>query len=186
MKGFWKVFGVVVLVAGVTACSSSSSPVSPASPAVASDVSAAAAGRGVPAKPGALTIVGIVLQEDGEFDVLQAAVVRAGLVDALNGRPQYTVFAPTDLAFITTLGAADEAAAIAAVNSLPLDDLRNILLFHVTNGRRTSTSVLAAPSYSMLNGSTLTRDQLQAAGIITPDVMASNGVIHVIGRVLLP
>lgn len=186
MKAFWKTLGVVVLGAGVTACSSSSSPVSPASPAVAGDVSVAPAGRGVSAKPGALTIVGIVLQDDGEFDVLQAAVVRAGLVDALNGRTQYTVFAPTDLAFITTLGVADEAAAIAAVNGLPLDDLRNILLFHVTNGRRTSTSVLAAPSYSMLNGSALTRDQLQAAGIITPDVMASNGVVHVIGRVLLP
>ena len=130
--------------------------------------------------------MGLVLQEDGEFDVLQAAVVRAGLVDALNGRAQYTVFAPTDLAFITTLGAADEAGAIAAVNGLPVDDLRNILLFHVTNGRRTSTSVLAAPSYAMLNGSRLTRDQLQAAGILTPDVMASNGVVHVIGRVLLP
>ena len=44
------------------------------------------------------------------FDVLQAAVVRAGLVDALNGRNQLTVFAPTDAAFVSTLGAANEAA----------------------------------------------------------------------------
>lgn len=185
MKRFWKALGAVALAASVTACSSSSSPGSPASPALA-DAGAATPARGVSAKPGPLTIVGIVLQDDGEFDVLQAAVIRAGLVDALNGRTQYTVFAPTDQAFITTLGVADETAAIAAVNGLPIADLRNILLFHVTNGRRTSTSVLAAPSYSMLNGASLTRDQLQAAGILTPDVMASNGVVHVIGRVLLP
>jgi uncharacterized surface protein with fasciclin (FAS1) repeats len=176
----------MALATTVTACSSATE--SPTSPAAAGGEASASpnAGRGVSAKPGPLTIVGIVLQEDGEFDVLQAAVVRAGLVDALNGRTQYTVFAPTDQAFVTTLGVADEAAAIAAVNGLPLDDLRNILLFHVTNGRRTSTSVLAAPSYSMLNGSMLTRDQLTAAGIVTPDVSASNGIVHVIGRVLLP
>lgn len=186
MKIFWRTVGVLGLAAGLTACSSSSTPVAPALTGATGDAAAPPASRGVPAKPGPLTIVGIVLQEDGEFDVLQAAVVRAGLVDPLNGRGQYTVFAPTDAAFVTTLAAADEAAAIAAVNAMPLEDLRNILLFHVTNGRRTSTSVLAAPSYSMLNGSTLTREQLGAAGIITADVMAANGVVHVIGRVLLP
>ena len=74
----------------------------------------------------------IVLQDDGEFDVLQAAVVRAGLVDVLNGNAQYTVFAPTDLAFVTTLAAADEAAAIAAVNAMSPEALKNILLYHVT------------------------------------------------------
>ena len=106
----------------------------------------------------------IVLPTDGEFDVLQAAVVRAGLVDALNGKDQYTVFAPTDAAFTATLGVADEAAAIATVNDLPLEALTNILLYHVTEGRRTR-SVLAAPEYEMLNGEYLTRDELAAAGI---------------------
>ena len=125
-------------------------------------------------------------QDDGEFDVLQAAVIRAGLLDALNGRTQYTVFAPTDLAFVTTLGVADEAAAISAVNSLPVETLRNILLFHVTEGRRISRSVLAAPSYQMLNGATLTRTQLSAAGLAATDISASNGVVHVINTVLLP
>jgi uncharacterized surface protein with fasciclin (FAS1) repeats len=90
-----------------------------------------------PAKPGTSTIVGLVLANDGEFDVLQAAVVRAGLVDALNGKGQFTVFAPTDAAFIATLDVANEAAAIAAVNSLPIEALTNILLYHVTEGRRT-------------------------------------------------
>ena len=154
-------------------------PVAPSTTAERSEPAAAE-------KPGTMTIVGIVLQADGEFDVLQAAVVRAGLVDALSGTSQYTVFAPTDAAFVTTLGVADEAAAIAAVNSLAVDTLKNILLFHVTNGRRNSTSVLAAPSYVMLNGGTLTREQLSAAGIATTDISASNGIVHVINHVLLP
>jgi len=139
-----------------------------------------------PAKPGTSTIVGIVLINDGEFDVLQAAVVRAGLVDALNGKGQFTVFAPTDPAFIAALEVADEAAAIAAVNALPLDALTNILLYHVTEGRRTSRSVLAAPQYEMLNGQYLTRNELAAAGIAATDISASNGIIHVINSVLIP
>ena len=138
------------------------------------------------AKPGLSTIVEIVLQPDGEFDVLQAAVVRAGLVDALNGKDQYTVFAPTDAAFIATLGVANEAEAIAVVNALPLDALTNILLYHVTEGRRTSRSVLAAPEYEMLNGEYLTRDGLLGAGIALTDISASNGIIHVINHVLIP
>ena len=138
------------------------------------------------AKPGTSTIVAIVLANDGEFDVLQAAVVRAGLVDVLNGKRQYTVFAPTDAAFIATLGAADEAEAIAAVNALPVEALTNILLYHVTAGRHTSTSVLAAPGYRMLNGERLTRDELAAAGIEATDISASNGIIHVINSVLIP
>ena len=138
------------------------------------------------AKPGTSTIVALVLANDGEFDVLQAAVVRAGLVDTLNGKNQYTVFAPTDAAFIATLEVADEAEAIAAVNALPVDVLTNILLHHVTEGRRISTSVLAAPKYKMLNGEFLTRDELAAAGIVATDISASNGVIHVISAVLIP
>jgi uncharacterized surface protein with fasciclin (FAS1) repeats len=143
-------------------------------------------GHATGAKPGALTIVGIVLQADGEFDVLQAAVVRAGLVDALSGTTQYTVFAPTDAAFVATLGVADEAAAIAAINGLPLDTLKNVLLYHVTNGRRNSASILAAPAYQMLNGGTLTREALSAAGIAATDISASNGIVHVINAVLMP
>jgi uncharacterized surface protein with fasciclin (FAS1) repeats len=138
------------------------------------------------ARPGDLTIVGIVLQNDGEFDVLQAAVVRAGLVEALNGTTQYTVFAPTDAAFVSTLGVADEAAAIAAVNGLPVDALTDILLYHVIEGRRNSRSVLAAPNYTTLAGKTLTRVELSAAGLAATDISASNGIVHVINAVLLP
>ena len=187
MKKILTALAMTALAAGATACSSSTAPVAPspnsdtATTEVAAQPAAAAAAR-----PGTMTIVGIVLQADGEFDVLQAAVVRAGLVDALNGTTQYTVFAPTDAAFVTTLGVADEAAAIAAVNGLDVATLKNILLFHVTHGRRNSTSVLAAPAYVMLNGAKLTREQLSAAGIAKTDISASNGIVHVINHVLMP
>lgn len=189
--------GAVVFSA---ACGSSGSPVAPSArtagpgaavalPAAEESGSVQVAGKpghAAAAKPGDMTIVEIVSQNDGEFDVLQAAVVRAGLVDALNGKTQYTVFAPTDQAFITTLGAATEDAAIEAVNGLPVDALTNILLYHVTEGRRNSRSVLAAPGYQMLNGTTLSRAQLGAAGLAATDISASNGIVHVISAVLLP
>jgi uncharacterized surface protein with fasciclin (FAS1) repeats len=195
MTNLLKVLALGVLSFGVTSCSSptASSPVdlssaggaptslSPGNPSVQTTPLPAAG-----AKPGDKTIVEIVLADDGEFDVLQAAVLRAGLVDVLNGTAQYTVFAPTDLAFVTTLGVATEAAAIAAVNGLPVDALTDILLYHVTNGRRNSNAVLGAPRYQMLNGDTLTRDTLVAAGIAATDISASNGIVHVINAVLLP
>jgi uncharacterized surface protein with fasciclin (FAS1) repeats len=127
-----------------------------------------------------------VLDDDGEFDVLQAAVIQAGLVDALSGNKQLTVFAPTDDAFIELLGAADEAAAIAAIGTLEAEALTDILLYHVTNGRRNSRSVLAAPGYKMLNGDKLTRAELLDAGVAETDISASNGIIHVIDSVLIP
>jgi uncharacterized surface protein with fasciclin (FAS1) repeats len=150
-----------------------------------------AAAKGKPpwaaaAKPGNQTIVEIVLDDDDEFDVLQAAVIRAGLVDALNGKGQFTVFAPTDDAFVTFLDAADEEAAIEAINGLDPGALSDILLYHVTKGRRHSRSVLAAPSYQMLNGDKLTRAELLDAGIAETDRSASNGIIHVIDTVLSP
>jgi uncharacterized surface protein with fasciclin (FAS1) repeats len=96
------------------------------------------------------------------------------------------VFAPTDAAFIATLNVSDESAALSAVNDLPVSALTDILTYHVSNGRRNSTSVLGAPRYQMLNGKTLTREALVAAGIEATDISASNGVVHVISRVLIP
>jgi uncharacterized surface protein with fasciclin (FAS1) repeats len=187
---------VGVVAASAAACGGSSPAAPSAAPAVSVEGGTAAAtgaaealakpGYADAAKPGNQTIVDIVLQPDDEFDVLQAAVVRAGLVDALNGKNQLTVFAPTDAAFVATLGVADEPAAIAAIEGLPLDTLKDILLYHVTSGRRTSNSVLAAPSYRMLNGKQLPREQLAAAGIATTDISASNGIVHVINHVLIP
>lgn len=154
-----------------------------ASPGIAAQPAAAKA-----AKPGNTTIVGIVLANDGEFDVLQAAVIRAGLAGTLNGTDQYTVFAPTDAAFVAAFGVG-ETALIDVLSNLPDEDvpwLTSVLLYHVIEGRRTSTSVVAAPKYETLGGAYLTRAELLAAGIAATDISASNGIIHVINSVLIP
>lgn len=180
----------LITIGGISiaaAACNSSVPTAPSNPAAGTATELTAKPEyAAAAKPGNVTIVGLVTQDDGEFDVLQAAVMRAGLVDALNGSTQYTVFAPTDTAFVSTLAVANEAAALAVVNTMDQATLRNILLFHVANGRRNSNSVLAAPSYTMLNGDKLTRTQLSAAGFAATDISASNGIVHVINGVLLP
>lgn len=149
------------------------------------------------AKPGDNTIVDIVLADDGEFDVLQAAVIEAGVVGLLDGSRQLTVFAPTDAAFVDTfegiLGSSlSEADVIEFVSDGGVDAafgdgaLAGILAYHVIPGRRTSKSVLAAPSYNTLNGS-LSEGELVAAGVVPADISASNGVIHILTTaVLLP
>jgi uncharacterized surface protein with fasciclin (FAS1) repeats len=151
-----------------------------------------------PAKPGPMSIVQRVLVNDGEFDILQAAVIEAGLANALDGRRQLTVFAPSDAAFVTTfrglLGnpGLTESQVIDFIEAGGVDDalgagtLAGILKYHVIPGRRVSASVLGAPSYPTLNGSRLTRGELVTAGIAAVDIPASNGVIHVISGVLMP
>ena len=162
-------------------------------------IAAAPAFAGAGAKPGTATIVDIVLVNDGEFDALQAAVIEAGLVGALSSTDtQYTVFAPTDWAFVSTFrvllgdNTLTEGDVIDFIEAGGVDDafgagaLENILLYHVTEGRRISKSVVAAPGYWMLNGDRLSRSELVAAGLGQLNTSASNGVIHAINSVLLP
>ena len=136
------------------------------------------------------TIVDVALsvnEETGEFSTLIAAVVATGLVDDLSARGQRTVFAPTDAAF--------EALGLNADNigdALDEDALRNILLYHVANGRRDAADVTSSDRIRMLNGgfNEITVNDMGAfigdAQIIQTDVEASNGIIHVIDAVLLP
>lgn len=124
----------------------------------------------------------------GEFDHLIEAVVRADLVDPLNANRQLTVFAPTDAAFeelFATLG-------VSGVSDIPVATLRAVLLYHVAPGERFSGDVIASDRIrtvskgflvpSVHDGAAYVND----ARIVAADVDASNGVIHVIDRVLLP
>lgn len=148
--------------------------------ALAAPVAAAKPGWSDAAKPGDQTIVEIAVGSEN-FDTLVAALSCTGLVDALNGKGQFTVFAPTDNAF-ASLGLNPDN-----VCTIPSDALSDILLYHVTQGRRISRSVLAANSYQMLNGDKLTKAELAEAGVSPADISASNGVIHVLTEgVLLP
>ena len=137
------------------------------------------------------TIVGAALAinaASGEFDHLIEAVVRADLVDALDGNRQLTVFAPTDAAFEALF----DALGVDGVDDIPIATLRAVLQHHVAPGQRFSDDVLSATRVRMLDRS-FTRPSLDGgtpridgATIVLPDVDVANGVIHVIDAVLLP
>jgi uncharacterized surface protein with fasciclin (FAS1) repeats len=135
------------------------------------------------------TIVDVALAvnaQTGEFSTLIAAVLRAGVAGELSARGQRTVFAPTDSAF-AAIGVTPEAVA-----DLPVATLRAILLYHVAPGRRDAASVVSSDRIRMANGG-FTSIRLAGeyayindARIIATDVVATNGLIHVIDAVLLP
>lgn len=93
------------------------------------------------------TIVDVAVAA-GDFDVLVAAVQEAGLVDALSGNRQLTVFAPTDAAF----GALADELGVDVEDLLELDNLEEILTYHVTPGRRDAESVTTSDRLPTLAG----------------------------------
>ena len=126
---------------------------------------------------------------DGRFTTLVAAIQAAGLVDTLKGEGPFTVFAPTDDAFAKLpAGTIDEL--LMPEN---LEQLKNILLYHVVAGKVMAADVVALESADTVLGQSLTikvedgnvylNDNVQ---VIITDIETSNGVIHVIDTVLLP
>ena len=131
--------------------------------------------------------------DPAEFTVLLAALETAGLVDALNGDGPFTVFAPTDAAFADLL----EALDITAEELLAREDLGDILLYHVVSGEFPAEAVIESAPITDLptlnEDATLNIDVVdgsvvvnESATVITADVFASNGVVHVIDAVLIP
>jgi len=124
----------------------------------------------------------------GSFSTLLAAVEAAGLVGVLQGEGPFTVFAPTDAAF-----AALPEGTVEGLLADP-DALRAVLTYHVVPGRVTASQLVSAggATPATANGQTLNIVvnggvvRVDDATVVTADVMASNGVIHVIDSVLLP
>lgn len=131
-----------------------------------------------------------VLVEDDDFSILVEAVTEAGLAGTLSSDDdQFTVFAPNDAAFADLLG----ELGVSKEELLARDDLATILLYHVTEGRRYSESVVNAPEIEMLAGGTvdvdgtaLTDNRGRSVNIVDTDTEASNGVVHELDGVLLP
>lgn len=127
-------------------------------------------------------------QAAGSFGTLLAAAKAAGLVEALSGEGPLTVFAPSDEAF--------EALPAGTVESLlrpeNTERLRAILSYHVVAGRVTLADLAAKRRATTLNGQRLNAEakggaiQVSGATIQSADLACSNGLIHVIDRVLLP
>ena len=141
-----------------------------------------------PAEPTSVNSIADVLQLDGRFSVLLAALAVTGLDDAVAGAGPFTLFAPTDGAFGTLL--AD--LGITADQLLANPDLSSILLYHVLGSRQGAIQLLAARNVTTLQGDDLSV-RLQRLGVyvnnsrvINPNVNAPNGVIHTIDKVLLP
>jgi transforming growth factor-beta-induced protein len=136
-------------------------------------------------EPALQTIVDIAVA-DGRFNTLVAAVVAADLADTLSGEGPFTVFAPTDEAFAKL----PEGTIEALLADIPA--LTDILLYHVVSGAVLAEDVVmldAAPTLLGENVSIRVEGgmvYLNDAQVVITDIIASNGVIHVIDSVLLP
>ena len=179
----------LVAVLGLAACSSDSdSTADETTPAATESASPEATSASVGTIPE-------VAAEAGTFTTLVDAVVAAELADTLS-TGEYTVFAPTDEAFAKDV----DSETLTTLLEDPTGQLSEILTYHVVEGKVTSDDVvkLDGQDVTTLNGETLkvkiTNDGkvklTDAKGgtvtVETPDVEASNGVIHVIDGVLMP
>ena len=132
-------------------------------------------------------IVGVAVTT-GQFTTLVEAVQAAELVDTLRGPGPFTVFAPTDEAFAKL----PEGTVANLLNPNNKDQLVAVLTYHVVAGRVSSGDIAdQVAMVKTVEGSKLLIDtkngaKVDTANIISADVDASNGVIHVIDTVLLP
>jgi len=123
-----------------------------------------------------------------DFSTLVAAVQAAGLVDVLSGEGPFTVFAPTNAAF-AKLPAGTVESLLEPANKQQLVD---ILTYHVVAGKVYAKDVVELTEATTVNGANISIAvtdagvQINNAAVVTTDIKASNGVIHVIDTVILP
>ena len=124
----------------------------------------------------------------GSFATLVAAVQAAGLVDTLKGEGPFTVFAPTDEAF----AALPEGTIESLLQADNKDQLVSILTYHVIPGKVMSADIAGKElMVETVQGSKIDVDatsgvKVNDANVVTADIEASNGVIHVIDKVIMP
>jgi transforming growth factor-beta-induced protein len=132
------------------------------------------------------SVVNIALDNDN-FSILVQAVVKAGLVDALSGAGPFTVFAPTNDAFNTLFA----QLGISGINDLSAEQLIPILTYHVVSGNVLSKSLSNGNVGTLNEGKNLTVNinsgvKINSSEVIAADIQGSNGVVHVINKVLIP
>jgi uncharacterized surface protein with fasciclin (FAS1) repeats len=121
----------------------------------------------------------------GSFKTLVTAVKAAGLVETLSGKGPFTVFAPTDDAFAKLPAGTVEGL----LKDIP--KLKSVLTYHVVAGKVTAADVMKLATAKTVQGQNVSIDtkagvKIEGATVIKADVMADNGVIHVIDKVILP
>lgn len=128
-----------------------------------------------------------VAEAAGSFGTLLAAVKAAGLADTLTGEGPFTVFAPTDEAF-----AALGSTVTDLLKPENREKLASILTYHVVSGRVFAAQAKTLSEAKTVNGQTVAiktsygKLTVGGAEVVSADIDASNGVIHVIDKVLLP
>ena len=124
----------------------------------------------------------------GDFNTLAAALEAGGLVDTLKGEGPYTVFAPTDDAFAKL----PDGTVEMLLKPENKDKLVAILTYHVVPGKVKAADVVALNSATTVNGSDVAirvddeKVFVNDSRVVSTDIWASNGVIHVVDTVLLP
>lgn len=124
----------------------------------------------------------------GSFNTLAAALEAAALVETLQGKGPFTVFAPTDEAF----AALPEGTVETLLKPENRGKLTSILTYHVVPGRIYSDEVVKGGKFATVQGQKLKSRvhednvMINGAGIVKADIETTNGVIHVIDKVLLP
>ena len=140
-----------------------------------------------PTEPETTTVVDVIVNSD-VHNLLEAAVIEADLAGALSGEGPFTVFAPTDDAFLALAGALNASAE----DLLALPELADILLYHVVGAQVLSTDLADGATATTLNGAdvtvTINGDGIfiNDAQVTVADIVTDNGVVHVIDAVLLP
>lgn len=169
----------------LAACSSSSDEAT-SEPSVSASEAAAEESGDMAADPAAAGTIVDVATAAGQFSTVLAAAQAAGLVDTLNGEGPFTVFAPTDEAF-AALPAGLVDALLLPENK---DVLTKILTYHVVPGTVMAADVtdgeVATVEGQNVTLSTADGVTVNGAKVIQADVVASNGVIHVIDGVIIP
>ncbi|WP_255297603.1 fasciclin domain-containing protein [Anaerophaga thermohalophila] len=139
------------------------------------------------------TIVDVASSDD-DFSILVEALIQTGLDDALaNENASYTVFAPTNAAFASLL----TELGVESLEDIPSETLSAVLLYHVLDGEATSSAVTTgyystlsagpAEGYTLSMYIDMEETEINSrASIVDTDIMADNGVIHVIDKVVLP
>ena len=155
--------------------------------ALAVGVATATAGRTATAGPkmGEKNLVQTAVAA-GQFKTLASLLTKAGLAGTLEGKGPFTVFAPTDAAF------AKVPKATLASLAKNKTKLRAVLLYHVVEGKVTAAQAMKLHSAKTLEGKSVSirvsggKVLVGGATVTKADVMATNGVIHVINKVLIP
>ena len=185
-----KLFGLLLVAVSLGACTDT--PVSPTDTDPQFARSGPPADKELPAAvPGSATIVELAQATDPLSTLVFALTTSdancgTSFVEVLDGRGQFTVFAPTNDAFDAIIG------ALGADVVLSCDVLPTVLAYHVTRGRQASGAVLGHEEYRMLSGefAAVDADALTVGGarlnLDLLDISASNGIVHVVDDVLLP